>query len=452
MGCAVDFPAVATLVVAGAAIGAARSIKIKGGWHEKPGIYAVIVSPPGTAKTPALRAVMNPIYEEQDRLYQGHRTAVSDYQQAMEEYKQAKGGKDELVLDRPTEPPPLRHIFANDTTVEALAGNLENNRKGLLVFRDELTAWVRSMDMYRTKGTDRQFFLSAWSGEMVKVDRKALKGQPIIIPHPFIAVLGGIQPDLLDELEAKDRREDGFIHRLLFSYPPTAPVQGWIADEITEADKAEWRRVVGRLLNLQLSKPGETSERPKELLLSAEAQAAFAAWCDHLAKEMNHEDFSPDMVGPCSKLRSYCPRFALVIHLLRVACEEAGSDTDEGLIDVDDVNRAIKLCDYFRAHYRLVACRLQQTEEDRRVDALLKWMQKKNLTSCTLRDVCRANVCGIKKKSEALALLEIAVDREYGDWKEQDPPKGPTRGRNAKNGSFTFVIRQAVKGTNPPAG
>src|SRR5262249_5007939 len=65
MGCPSDFPGLGLLVLSGAAIGAARSLMVKGGWHEKPGMYAVIVSRPGTAKTPALKAIMGPMYEEQ---------------------------------------------------------------------------------------------------------------------------------------------------------------------------------------------------------------------------------------------------------------------------------------------------------------------------------------------------------------------------------------------------
>jgi hypothetical protein len=439
MGCPVDFPGVGALVVSSAAIGAARCLRVKDGWDEKPGLYAVIVSPPGTAKTPALKKVMKPVYDEQDRLYQEYLAARAGFKEDTAEYRAAlKNHEDDAPLpEPPAEPAPLRHLYANDTTVEALASNLHDNPKGLLVFRDELRAWVRSLDMYRSKGTDRQFFLSAWSGESVKVDRKGHKGPPLIISHPFLSILGGIQPDLLSELEAEGGQEDGFIHRILFSYPPETGITGWIKDGVTEQDEESWKLVVSRLHNLQPLKLDGSSEQPRPLLFSAEGLAAFAAWYDRVGEQVREEHFPREMVGPCSKLRSYCARFALVIHLLRVACDEAGTTQDEGRVDEMDVARAIMLFDYFLAHYRQVACRLQETSEDRQVEALRNWMERKQLTSCSAREVHRANVAGIKTTSEAEKLLALAVDRGLGGWEE---PASSQHRAGRKKSSVRFAL------------
>ena len=83
-----------------------------------------------------------------------------------------------------------------------------------MVIRDELVGWVKSMDQYRSgRGADRQFFLSVWSRQPIKVDRKGAK--PILVSNPCLAVVGGIQPDLLPELADAAQREDGFLDRLL---------------------------------------------------------------------------------------------------------------------------------------------------------------------------------------------------------------------------------------------
>jgi hypothetical protein len=439
MRCPIDFLGVAVLVVLAAAIGAARSLQVKGGWHEKPGLYAVIVAKPGTTKTPALRAVMAPIYEYQDKLYQDYKAARQKYEEDLATYKDARRhhDDDQPKPEPPAEPPPLRHLFANDTTVEGLAANLEENRKGILLFRDELTAWVRAMDMYHGKGTDRQFFLSAWSGEMVKVDRKSQHGKPIIIPHPCVCVLGGIQPDLLTELEAEGGKEDGFLHRLLTSYPLEVQVGGWTDDEISDEDELDWQLTVGRLLNLQPVKPEGSSERPKRLQFSPDGQRAFARWCDRLAAEMNHEDFPQELFGPWSKLKAHCARFALIMHLVRVACDEAGTDQSEGAVEAEDVARAEVLCEYFKAHFKVVYLRLQQTKEDQMVEALVNWLKRKGLRRCTVREVCRANVCGIRKVSDAEKLLKAAVDRGFGDGDAGDH----TRARKHRD-IVAFTLRE----------
>jgi hypothetical protein len=439
MGCPIDFVALAALVNCGAAIGAARSLRLKGGYFEKPGLYAVIISRPGTAKTPALKAVMKPIYEQQDRLYEEYKAARKQYEQELETYKEAKRKhKDEEPEPKqPEEPAGLRHIFVNDTTVESLAANLEENRKGLLLFRDELTAWVRSLDMYKGRGTDRQFFLSAWSGEMVKVDRKYSQGRPIIIPHPFVSVLGSIQPDLLTELEAEGGKEDGFIHRILFSYPAESPASLWTEDEISEEDEREWQLVVDKLLNLQPNRPEGGSERPKSLNLSADGRREWTELHNKIVIEMNSPDTGPEMYGPLSKLKGYCARFALIIHMIRVVCGEAGNGQDEGEVDAEDIRRAAKLYAYFKAQLNLVYPRMRQSKEDAMVARLVEWMGQKNLSRVTPRDICRANLCGIKKTSEAERLMRAAIDQGFGEA-ESDPGKAVRAGGSQ---SRVFVLR-----------
>lgn len=112
----------------------------------------------------------------------------------------------------------MSRCVASDTTVEALVGILENNPRGLLVHKDELAGWVRSMDQYKGgKGSDRQHWLSFWSGDEVVVDRKSRMGEPLIVAKPFVSLFGGIQPSMLGELGAG--AEDGLIDRFLFAYP-----------------------------------------------------------------------------------------------------------------------------------------------------------------------------------------------------------------------------------------
>ena len=111
--------------------------------------------------------------------------------------------------------------MVEDTTIEALAVVLEDNPRGVLLARDELSAFVRGMDQYKNhRGSDRQFYLSAWSNSPVSVDRKNLE-EPIFLARPFVGVVGPIQPGVLPELIAnrQGREGDGFLDRFLFSYP-----------------------------------------------------------------------------------------------------------------------------------------------------------------------------------------------------------------------------------------
>ncbi len=71
----------------------------------------------------------------------------------------------------------------------------------MIVAPDEMTKWVMSMDQYKNgKGGDRPFYLSAWNGEPVYIDRAKNMREPIVVPHPFLTVVGGMTPDMLSTL------------------------------------------------------------------------------------------------------------------------------------------------------------------------------------------------------------------------------------------------------------
>src|SRR5262249_61259499 len=106
--------------------------------------------------------------------------------------------------------------------------------RGLLTYVDELVGFVRSHGQYKGgRGNDRQLWLSVWSKKGLAVDRKSQGGTVISVPRPFAAGLGGLQPDMLNELEDRSRRHDGFIHRVLFVLPPPVPEMKWTNDTVS---------------------------------------------------------------------------------------------------------------------------------------------------------------------------------------------------------------------------
>ena len=431
LGCPIDYAAVAMLAVASAAIGLARSINVKGNWFERAGLYAVVVGNPSTAKSPALKTVLKPLFEEQERLYADHTAARRRYEEELEQHtrgaKQARG-EDEPPA-KPVPPPPLRQLFVNDATVEALAVTLQRNPKGVLVFRDELTAWVRSMDAYRGKGADTQFYLSAWSNEFVKVDRRLRIDDPVVVPRPFLSVLGGIQPDVLPELDLQRGRQDGFIPRLLFAYPATGGARRWTSTQVDEDDEEPWRLAVGWLLNLQPVTPEGSGPHPRALSFAPEALAEFAGFYNQLADEMDAIDFPPHLLGVYGKMQGYTARFALILHLLRVATDPLAPGRAEGPIGVDDVRGAARLARYFLAHARAVHSALRRSTDDRGVEELLAWLRRTGRGGCTARDLSRHGVARVKNTSEAMKLMREAADRGHGMIEVAVPTSGSSGSR-----------------------
>jgi hypothetical protein len=194
-----------------------------------------------------------------------YRQARQQYADDSEEYelkrRAAMKSKDPTLpdLDKPIKPS-AGHVFVENFTTESLARILAQAPRGVLLIRDELTGWVLSLNQYRSgKGADRQFFLSVCSGEPTKVDRRGELDEPLMVIDPFISVIGCIPPGKLAELDAGNDGEDGFVHRILFSYAKPVKGRTWTWEGIKPETRKLWNDVVERLYALEMDQE-ENSE------------------------------------------------------------------------------------------------------------------------------------------------------------------------------------------------
>ncbi len=353
MGCPADFVAFPMLIAAGAAIGNSRAVQLKPGWVERPILYGGCAGTPGTTKSPALSAAVAPLVNAQRRL-------KAEWEKAVEERKSAS--------DDQSPKPKLQRVLCNDTTVEAMAGVLSDNPRGVLLYRDELTGWTRSMDQYKGKGADRQFWLSCWSGESVAVDRKG-NPEPLLIDKPFVSVVGSLTPDMLSELLEGKGRADGTLERLLIVYPKTPPAERWSEQGVPDKAAGRWRDAVDRLLSLEIDEAG-----PVIVTLTGKAKRVWESCYNALAAEIESPALLPSLKGAWSKMRSHFARLALIVHLLRRVMGEGTADN----VDDESMRRAVKLVDYLKSHalriHRRLAGRFGALSEDAR--AVLEWGRK----------------------------------------------------------------------------
>ena len=265
IGCPIDFAAVAILAAASGLIGRSASLLVKPGYFESASLYLALVGTPSTGKSPALGAAMAPVWSIASMLDQVGRAEMDAWN---ETDPKARG-------DKPT----LRRIVTTDPTTEALGPILARNPRGLIVAPDEMTKWVMSMDQYKSgKGGDRPFYLSAWKGEPVYIDRAKNMSEPIVVPHPFLTVAGGLTPGMLPELNEGKGRDDGFEARLLFSYPD--PKRHRYSDRgIPDSVAKEWERMAESLWNRAM-RENDGKTVPHVVKWSPKAAAAWADWCN----------------------------------------------------------------------------------------------------------------------------------------------------------------------------
>jgi hypothetical protein len=365
-------------------IGTSRAIRLKRSWIEKPRFYGAIVAEPGTRKSPALQACMQPVYVRQAA------------------FLSEGGGGRRLVVD--------------DATTEELVSILQRSPRGVLSCRDELTAWVHSMDAYRNgKGADRQFWLKLWSGGAVIVDRKKHSGQPICVSDPFVGVLGSIQPGVLKTLagECATRDEDGFLHRVLFAYPQCTPNTGWSDIDLDPALEENWSTIINRLIDLP--------ESAEPLQLSADGMEEWIDVYDtHVSAYRWQETYDtffegllpPELFGVWRKLEGYLARVALTLHLLDLVSQPGYTPGgDEGQISASTVYAAEMIVDYFKEQACKVYGRLRVSHEDREVDKIVAFLQK-NGGAATLSVI--QNRCNFHLQSDVLKAVRRAEDRNIG--------------------------------------
>lgn len=208
----VDFPAVAIVAALGGLIGRRVAIYPKryDNWLVTPNLWAAVIGRPSTKKTPSLTEALrftrlletqaNEAYQAALIDYEAEKEADNLHRKAMEgelkkKAKSDKGAAKRMLLEMGADetPPPTRiRYMVNDTTIEKLGELLKQNPSGLLLFRDELTGWLTSLEK-EGREQDRAFFLESWNGTGSFTWDRIGRGT-IHVPSVCLSVLGGIQP------------------------------------------------------------------------------------------------------------------------------------------------------------------------------------------------------------------------------------------------------------------
>jgi hypothetical protein len=334
-----EMVAMPLLGFAGALIGNRAHLIVKNSWREFPTLYVAIVAPPGSAKTPALDLAKWPLAALQKVAHEMYRTQLATYEAAMETWR-ATGQKE--GEPKPV-PPELRHYFSTDLTVEALAGMLSRS-PGVAVARDELTGWIAAMDQYKGgKGSDRQQFLSLWSSQTLKVDRKG--GGSVYVQAPVACVVGGIQPDLAGDLLDAAQRRDGFVERVCPYVPDVGPAL-W-TEEAPSA--GQYLDLVAVFQTLDRLAPPTADESEAQSLapgigveLSPEAKKRWVSWVNENARLVADADGLA--AGFYAKLPAHVARFALILHALWNPEDLRPMLSETRMVD------AIELGEFLRVH------------------------------------------------------------------------------------------------------
>ena len=339
--CPPDFVAVGVLVAAAAVIGRKVAIRPKrqDDWAVVPNLWGLAVGPPGSMKSPALAEALRPLrrlvsdaraqYEEQQLAHQFRlvesqarrhdlarrlRAAVAD-EAATEALRQ------QFEASPRSTPPVAKRYLVNDTTVEKLGELLNQQPNGLLLFRDELSGWLQTMDR-PGRENDRAFYCEAWNGTSAYTYDRIGRGT-LHIRAACLSVLGGIQPGPLERYLREvfgGRGDDGLLQRFQLAVWPDSASPWQNVDRWPDAAaRAGVIDVFQRLNTLEPATVGAEELTPEDLpflRFAPEAQELFDGWRAELERKLRADEDHPVLLSHLAKYRSLMPSLALIGSLI----------------------------------------------------------------------------------------------------------------------------------------
>ncbi len=365
-GCPPEYLAGAMLTATATAMGNAWSVEVREGWREKALIYMAIVGNAGANKTHPITFALQPLVAEDLRKI------------------------DNALLSDPYTAPP-RYV-ASDVTQEGLVKLHQKNPRGMLLFVDELKAWVANFSRY-SGGSQEQFWLSNFSRTPIIVDRKS-DPKPLAIAEPLISVIGSAQPRVLRQFATGDKSTNGFVDRLLFVLKKGSDKPYWNDFEPSSNHANTWDYVLRTILLWQ----GEMSCH-----FSEEAKAVATEW-QRLNADIVNGCANDSLVGAHSKLEIYFVRFCLILHALRNATQTLA---DPAEICAETVENAVLLTEYFRAQ-RIECEELLHPDEEAELSEKPKMLLRALPASFTRAEAVKiAKALGISKSVAYKALKEF---------------------------------------------
>lgn len=450
-----DFPAVGAIVVAASLVGRKLGIQPKrhDDWLVVPNLWGGAVGKPAMLKSPALAEVMKPLERLAAEAREDHEEAMASYEAEAATHEALKAALKEEVkkaaktsaktgdtsqleeaiakqrdLDAPEEPT-LKRYKSEDPTVEKLSELLGENPRGLLIHRDELSGWLRSLDK-QGRESDRAFYLESWNGtgtfDVDRIGRGSLH-----VPALCVSILGGIQPGPLSsyvyEAARGGKGDDGLLQRFqLLVWPDPSPtwrnVDRW-PDSMTKNRAYAVYEALDSLTPEEFGATAEDEGRIPAVRYVPDAQEVFNRWRDELEARLRSGELSPALESHLAKYRSLMPSLALVFHLVAFVDGKA----EPGTVGLEAALQAAAWCEYLETHAgRLYASAENPAMEGAR--ALLGRIRKGDVKDgSSIRDIYQGRHWSKLSTSEEVSAAATVLE-EYG-WLHVE--KVETRGRPA---------------------
>jgi len=450
-----DFAAITAIVVTSSVVGSGCGIrpKQKDNWEVIPNLWGACIGRPSVVlKSPSMKEPMQLLERLQAKygdLYEqgkagakfdslAHEAMLKDIKTRLN--KKAKGeGRDGVVnsndiatlrmqfleLDKNAPPEPVRRLFkTNEVSIQAMTELQDENPRGLLVFRDELTGLLANWEQDNHQD-ERAYFLEGWNGNGSYTDKKIGRGLTDA-KNICISLLGGIQPDKLSRYlyQAMRGNNDGMIQRLQLAVYPDEPKHWQNVDKYPNNEaKQRAYEILEALADMDFiqygAQQGEYDDRPYYRFSEA-GQAVFNDWLDDLQNVKIKQEDNPFMLEHLGKYRSLMPSLALTFHLIDIA------DGQDGQVSEQAAKLAVRWCKYLETHARRIYALGGNSEHETAVRLAEKIKANKLPNPFTIKTVYDKGWHGLKDKIRVKTACDVLIDE---NWLVMTAEKHSTPGR-----------------------
>lgn len=324
----------------------------------------------------------------------------------------------------------MRYIV-NDSTVEKLGVILNENPRGVLLFRDELTGWLRMLDRDGHEN-DRAFYLEAWAGTSSYTYDRIGRGT-LFIASACVSIFGGIQPGPLASylraaIHGGSSGDDGLMQRFQLAVYPDDP-GSW--NNVDRWPNAEAKNKAFALFEkLDIIDPAVIGASIVEgetipfFHFAQNAQGLFDEWRTDLEQKIRSHDEHPVIEAHLAKYRSLMPSLALLFHLLDIV-----NGKTEGAVSEHTTKLAAGWCDFLEAHAR----RIYQAVTQHSLFAarkLAERIQAGHLPNpFTLGDILRKGWAGLTTLEEVRDAANLLEDLHWVGQERTQPGENGGRPR-----------------------
>ncbi|MFP4350779.1 MAG: DUF3987 domain-containing protein [Desulfococcaceae bacterium] len=440
--CRVDYPAVAAIIALTGSIGNTVRIRPKSrdNWEERPCLWGMAIGDPSENKSTPVRSVMSALkeieadlaeddkrrlekYERELRAYQLRESAYKD--QCKRSLKKDHGAEiPEFGVEPPEKPMPRRLILVDpsiEKAVELIAGS-----RGLTLYRDELSGWLLNMSRY-SGGTDRQFYLTCYSGGPWVSDR--ITRAKSEAPDLYLNIIGTIQPEIARQIFS-NAEPDGFFERFgLAVYPDSMCEWRYVDREPNHQAEAAFK-MANRKLNAY-----DFGENPIARY-DSHGQAAFIEWySENRGKILQTDD--PALKRARGKADGLVNRLALVLHLGAWATEE---EPEPLKVSRNSFIRAAGLYEeYLFPMWKRIMAAFYSDGSENGAERILAWIIKEDIQEFSIRNIKRKCWAGLTDADKVEDAIEVLTENHF----ISELPKLPKGGRPAKR----YAVNPKLKGS-----